>query len=139
MPAFRRQESQMVRSIEVVQDGGPADSDGDRPPEKTVTDCGLVLGAILDSAPGRNLTHGDYLYIQDATLRSLETALSDQTSSWCNPDTGNSGSVTPFAAEAPSTGQNFRAFRQTVMARGLTQQAFGTACRQSDGTWKLTD
>ena len=129
----------MVRSIEVTHSDIPIDAADESSREKTATDCGLVLGAILTSAPGRNLTHGDCRYIQNATLRSLETAPSDQASSWCNPDTGNSGSVTTFATEAPSAGQNFRAFRQTVMVRGLTQQAFGTACCQSDGTWKLTD
>jgi surface antigen len=30
-----------------------------------------------------------------------------------------------------------REYRTTVTVGGLAQQAFGTACRQPDGTWKV--
>ncbi len=129
----------MVRSVEVAGPGSPIDTGGGRSREQTATDCGLVLGAILTSVPGRALTHGDCLYIQNATQRSLEAVPSDQASNWCNPDTGNSGAVIAFAAEVRPSDQHSRAFQQTIVARGLTQQACGIACRQSDGTWKLAD
>jgi len=66
---------------------------------------------------------------------ALETNQVGQTSTWDDPD-GKRHSVTPtktyYENEAPC-----RDFRQTVEIDGQTELMEGTACRQSNGTWKL--
>jgi surface antigen len=36
-----------------------------------------------------------------------------------------------------NNGQYCREYRQTVKVGGKTQEGYGTACRQPDGTWKI--
>ena len=55
---------------------------------------------------------------------------------WRNPDSGNSGSITPTRTYEIANGQYCREYRQTIVIGGEPQQAYGTACRQPDGTWQ---
>ena len=51
---------------------------------------------------------------------------------------GNSGIVTPVRdGTDTATGSYCREFQQTVTIGGKAEQAYGTACRQPDGTWKV--
>ena len=68
---------------------------------------------------------------------TLETAQTGTTSSWTNPDSGNSGTITPTKTYQASSGEYCREYQQTVTVGGKTEQAFGTACRQPDGSWKI--
>jgi len=44
----------------------------------------------------------------------------------------------PVVANAPPPAQpECREFEQTVMIGGRPQQAYGTTCRQTDGSWRL--
>ena len=57
---------------------------------------------------------------------------------WRNPDNGNQGTVTPIReGNDTSTGAYCREYQQTVTVNGRTEQAYGTACRQPDGSWKI--
>jgi len=47
------------------------------------------------------------------------------------------GTVTPKPAYQTSSGQYCREFQQSITVGGQTQDAYGTACRQPDGTWKV--
>ena len=58
---------------------------------------------------------------------------------WRNPDSGNSGSVTPIKTYAQPSGTYCREFAQTITVGGNTEQAYGHACRMPDGTWKLDE
>ena len=68
--------------------------------------------------------------------QTMEENKTGQTASWSDPD-GKSYSVTPtetyYVDEQPC-----RKFRQTVEINGQVEILSGTACRQADGTWKLT-
>ena len=75
--------------------------------------------------------------MRQTTHSALETGRTNQTSNWRNPDSGHSGTVTPVKAYQTSQGQYCREYRQTVNICGRTVQAYGTACRQPDGTWKM--
>ena len=67
----------------------------------------------------------------------MENLPDGQTTSWTNPNSGNSGSVTPVSAYTPS-GNNFcREYQTEVTVEGKTQSAYGTACRRPDGTWEI--
>ena len=68
---------------------------------------------------------------------ALETAPSGQTVSWRNPDSGNSGTITPEPAVQRDSGEYCREYQQTITVAGRSEQAFGTACRQPDGSWKI--
>ena len=105
--------------------------------QAAMTGLGVLLGGLLGSEVGRSLDRADRLYIEQATRRSLERAPSGQVSQWRNPDTGNYGSVVPYAPKTMPNGQYCREFQQSLVVDGKTQQAYGTACRQPDGTWKI--
>jgi hypothetical protein len=75
-------------------------------------------------------------YWNSTGQQALETGKSGTALPWKNPD-GSSGSVTPFPAFQTADGQVCREFQETVTIAGRLQQAYGTACRQPDGSWKL--
>lgn len=103
------------------------------------TVAGGLLGAFVGSQLGKSLDRADQAYMQQTTQRSLETAPSGQVTSWSNPDSGHSGTVTPSRTYQTSSGQYCREFQQTVMIGGQSQQAYGTACRQPDGSWQIVN
>jgi len=101
--------------------------------------AGALLGALVGSEVGRTLDKADQAYAQRTTQQALETAPAGTTSSWRNPDSGHSGSVTPTRTYETTEGQPCREFQQTVTVGGKTEQAYGTACRQADGSWKIVN
>lgn len=58
-----------------------------------------------------------------------------QTITW--NDNGASGTVTPVRDGTSSDGRYCREFRQSVTIGGRSEQAYGTACRQPDGSWQV--
>jgi hypothetical protein len=48
-----------------------------------------------------------------------------------------SGSVTAVREGTSTLGRYCREFQQEVTIAGKTEQAYGTACRQPDGTWEV--
>lgn len=98
---------------------------------------GTLLGALVGSEIGKSLDNADRAAMAQTTSHALENSPSGQTSTWRNPDSGNYGTVTPQPAYQTASGQYCREFTQTVTVGGKTEEAFGTACRQPDGTWKI--
>jgi surface antigen len=101
------------------------------------TAAGTLIGALLGSEVGKSLDRADQQYMTKTTQRTLEDTPSGTTASWRNPDSGNYGTVTPEPAYQTTSGQYCREFQQTVTVNGETQRAYGTACRQPDGSWKI--
>jgi surface antigen len=101
--------------------------------------AGTLLGAWAGSEIGRSLDRADRLAMQQTTHSALETGRVHQTSTWRNPDSGHSGTVTPVKTYQTTQGQYCREYQQTVNIGGRTEQAYGTACRQPDGTWKVAN
>ena len=61
---------------------------------------------------------------------------------WVNPDTGNRGTVTPrrtYRVQRGATTRYCREFQQTITVGGKTERAYGRACRQPDGSWKIVN
>ena len=102
------------------------------------TAAGALLGALLGSEIGKSLDRADQAAMSQTTNRTLESAPTGQASSWRNPDSGNSGTVTPTRTYQRSGGEYCREYTQTVRVGGKTEEAYGTACRQPDGTWKTS-
>ena len=101
------------------------------------TVLGIGLGAMLGNQIGQQLDERDRLMMGQSFQTALERAPNNQSSSWSNPNTGNSGYTTPTATRYTTNGTPCREFTQTVMIGGQSQQAYGTACRQADGSWKI--
>lgn len=102
--------------------------------------AGTLAGAYIGSEIGKSMDETDRLAMQQSTQHSLEYSQSGETSSWINPDTGVSGTVTPQAPyQAPETNQHCREYQQTVTIGGQQEEAYGTACRQPDGSWKIVN
>jgi hypothetical protein len=68
--------------------------------------------------------------------QALENNPSGTVTKWKNPD-GVAAEIVPQPAFQTSDGKICREFQQTVTIAGKPQQAYGTACRQPDGSWKL--
>jgi len=97
---------------------------------------GTVLGGVLGNSIGNSLDKVDQMTMAKTTQRTLEVVKDGETTSWRNPNTGNSGTVVPTRTyQANNT--YCREFQQTVTVGGQQQSAYGTACRQPDGSWKI--
>ncbi len=106
---------------------------------KTVaTIGGAILGGLLGNSVGQSLDRADMQYIQSNSQAALERNASGVTTKWVNPDSGNSGTITPTRTYQTQGGSYCREYSQTVMVGGQSQKAFGNACRQPDGSWKIT-
>lgn len=98
---------------------------------------GTMLGAIMGSEVGKSLDRADRLAMQQATFDALEYGESGGSTTWTNPDTGNTGEIVPQPAVRRPDNRYCRELWQTLTIAGEKQQAYGTACRQSDGTWRI--
>jgi len=54
-------------------------------------------------------------------------------------DASASGSVSVLRDGRSSDGQYCREFQQTVVVGGRSEQAYGVACRQPDGAWRIVE
>ena len=99
--------------------------------------AGTLAGAAIGSSIGKSLDDADRRAMERNYQLALETYPSGQTSTWYNPDSGNSGSYQPQPAYQDKTGSYCREYQQTITVGGKTEEAYGKACRQPDGTWKI--
>ncbi len=100
------------------------------------TGAGVFIGALIGSEIGRSMDEVDRMKA-DQAISQARTAPIGETITWNNPDSGNSGTVTPMRDGTSASGAYCREFQQTVTIGGRTEQAFGTACRQPDGSWQI--
>lgn len=101
------------------------------------TGIGAVIGGLAGSSIGKSLDEVDKIKANKTNQAALEYTADGQQSTWVNPNSGNSGSTTPVKTYQQDNGQYCREFLQTVTIAGEEQQAYGTACRQPDGSWKI--
>jgi surface antigen len=100
--------------------------------------AGTILGGLLGAGIGDRLDAADRRNMQHTTTQVLETAPVGHPVVWRNPDSGTYGQVVATRTyQIPQTGQYCREYQQTVVVGGQEQQAYGKACRQPDGTWKV--
>ena len=98
---------------------------------------GTLAGAYLGSEIGKSLDAADRARLQNATQYSLEYNPVGKTSSWSNPDSGNSGTVTPKRTYQTAENNACREFESSVVIDGQEETAIGQACRQPDGSWRI--
>ncbi len=97
------------------------------------TAVGTLIGAIAGGSIGRRLDELDRL----KTGHTLETVRTGVSSEWVNPDTGYEYTVTPTRTFESDSGMPCREFTIDADIGGKTEQVYGTACRQADGSWKM--
>jgi surface antigen len=100
---------------------------------------GTLMGAFLGREVGQSLDRADRLYARRAATRGLEHNRSGASTTWSNPDSGHHGSFTPVRTYRKPSGRYCREYQQTVTVGGRTEQAYGTACRQPDGSWQIVN
>ena len=101
------------------------------------TAVGVLLGGLLGSEVGKSMDDVDRIRATQASEQALNTG---QTIRWENANTGNSGAVIPVRSGTDTqTGALCREYQQTVTVGGKQEQAYGTACRQADGSWKVVN
>jgi surface antigen len=98
------------------------------------TIIGTVAGAAIGGSIGRSMDDTDRL----KAAHALETVRTDVPAHWVNPDTGYAYTLTPTRTFDSGTGP-CREYTVDAVIGGDTQQIYGTACRQADGSWKVND
>lgn len=96
-----------------------------------------VGGALIGGFVGHKMDNNDKQKATQAAQQAFEQNQAGQPSVWNNPDTGNSGSITPTKTYQLANGQYCRQYQQTITIGGEQHQTYGTACRQADGTWQI--
>ena len=90
------------------------------------TMLGYIVGSEMDKYDRQQL---DHMY---------ERGVSNQRSSWVNPDTGNQYTVTPQPAyQEPSSRRVCRRAEIEAIIDGRPERTYSTACRNEDGQWEL--
>ncbi len=99
--------------------------------------AGVLLGGLVGGAAGNALDNADRTYASRNAYYGLERTPSGTTSQWVNPDSGHSGTIMPVRTWQTGPSSYCREFQQTVTLGGRTERAYGTACRQPDGSWQV--
>lgn len=94
---------------------------------------GALAGAMVGSKLGRHLDEHDEARAQ-IVLEQNRTGVS---SHWVNPDSGANITMVPTNTYQNRTGQSCREYQTEVTVGGKREQAYGRACRQPDGSWKI--
>ncbi len=100
---------------------------------------GALAGAAIGDEIGETLDRADRMAMRRTTQKALEKSPSGRRSTWRNPDSGNQGAITPTRTYQTASGTYCREYQQSVTVGGKTQDAFGRACRQPDGTWRIVN
>ncbi len=96
---------------------------------------GILLGGLV----GNLLDERDKRLAAEATQRALETVPSGSAVPWRNPDNEHYGTVTPVRTYQTASGTYCREYQQSVVIDGRQERAYGTACRQPDGSWRIVN
>jgi len=97
---------------------------------------GTLLGAFLGHEAGASLDRADQAYAMKAEQQAYAAPIG-QKIIWNNPESGHSGEVVPVRQGTAEDGSYCREYQSKVVVGGKSEEAYGTACRQPDGTWKV--
>ena len=96
---------------------------------------GTLLGFMVGGSIGRSMDRVD----RNCIGQALEHAGDGQEIAWNNVVTGTQYQVVPSRTVQRSDGRYCREYTATAVINGRSQNTYGTACRQPDGSWKLVD
>lgn len=92
---------------------------------------GALIGAVLGGLLGQAIDDSNRACVGDI----LEYVPSNQPVYW--EDDGYGYQVTPLRTYEPEPGRYCREYQTVVTIGGRAEQAYGTACRQPDGSWQI--
>lgn len=97
--------------------------------------AGAVWNGLKDS-PISKFTEQDMTYFEAARTEALEKRADGESVSWANPETGNSGTVTPIRTyeRAGSRCRVLEIVNRAGKQRGESRFNF---CEQTNGEWKV--
>ena len=95
---------------------------------------GALVGATIGGLIGHSMDKTDQLQAQQA----LNDTKTGQSTTWRNPDNGNTYTVKPVKTYYHK-GTPCREYYTTAIIGGKKQQVYGRACRQADGSWKIVN
>ena len=93
---------------------------------------GAIIGALVGGNIGRSMDQVD----QNCVGQVLERTPNGKTVVWNNPDRNGEYRVTPTRTYQTRGGTYCRDYQTKIVIDGRLENAYGTACRQPDGTWK---
>lgn len=93
---------------------------------------GILGGALLGAALGDAASGID----RDCFGQALEHAPSHETVTWRNPDEDTTYRFTPTRTYESEGDGYCREYTTSISIGGREETAFGTACRQPDGSWE---
>ena len=108
---------------------------GDGRGRTAMTVIGAATGALIGGSLARERAISRYE--REAAYRAFESAQSGHAVPWRDPDGYSRGSYTPLRTWRGRDGRYCREYQQTVIIGGREQVAYGTACRQPDGSWRI--
>jgi surface antigen len=129
-PAGSRQEGGTV--VGAVAGGIIGNQFGSGAGRALATVAGAVVGGLIGSEIGRDLDEEDRRYALEAEYRALED---DEDSRWRNEESGHHGYVKTRRSYREA-GRTCREYDHTVYIDDEPRTMTGTACRQSDGSWR---
>jgi surface antigen len=100
------------------------------------TTAGVFIGGMMGREVGAGLDRYDAQLASGTMESALEYNQNNVSSSWSNPNTSNRGYVTPTRTY-PQYDTYCREYSHNMTIANKKQQVYGTACRQSDGSWKV--
>jgi surface antigen len=98
------------------------------------TMLGVIAGGAIGNSIGQSMDATDRL----RTAQVLETQPTGAPVQWRNPDTGREYVVVPTRTYASAQGP-CREYTMDVVIGGRAEKAYGTACRQPDGSWRTVN
>ena len=99
----------------------------------------LLLAGCATTAPSSGLTSGDRALLDKTVQLALENNRTGEGSNWHAAGSDHGGTVTPLHTYRGFGGANCRDFQQTVTVGGETDIAYGSACRNADGSWRIVE
>ena len=97
------------------------------------TAAGAIAGALVGGTVGKSMDEVDRMKANQA----LESSRIGYTTSWRNPDTDDTYSITPTRTYETASGP-CRDFTTQAIIDGKREILYGTACRQPDGSWRTS-
>ena len=99
---------------------------------------GTLIGAAVGTMLGYIVGNEMDKYDRQQLNHMYERGVSNQRSSWVNPDTGNQYTVTPQPAyQEPSSRKVCRRAEIEAVIDGRPERTYSTACRNDYGQWEL--
>ena len=99
---------------------------------------GALLGTWAGKQIVRGMTASDQV-VYEAATEEAATAPLGAPIEWNNPETGNSGTLVATREGTNAGGDYCREYQQSITIDGRTERAYGTACRQPDGSWRIVN